>query len=133
VFDSEVTPAQNTVGQSVTMKVANDVKVNGKVVIAAGAPASGEVVSASKAGAVGKEAQITVTAKNATAVDGTFVPLSGTKAVVGASHQTSSIVITILCCILGLLQKGGKAVIPAGSTLRTTVAAPVEVQVTEGK
>ena len=128
-FDTAVTPNTAAVGQAVTMKVANDVKVNGKVVIPAGAAATGEVVQSSKAGAIGKEASISVTVKQVTAIDGTPVPLSGTKAMVGDSHQTSSIVITLVCCILGLLQQGGKAEIPAGATLRATVAAPVEIQV----
>jgi hypothetical protein len=128
-FDTLVTPATAAVGQTVTLKVTNDVKVNGKVVIAAGTTATGEVVAEAKSGAIGKEASISVTAKQVAAVDGTVVPLSGTKAVSGEGHETSSIVITLLCCILGLLQHGGKAEIPAGSTLRTTVAAPVEIQV----
>ncbi len=132
-FDTRVTPETDAVGQNVTLKVTNDVRVNGKVVIAAGATATGEVVQSARSGAVGKEAQISVTAKQVPAVDGTVVPLSGTKAVVGQAHQTSSIVITLLCCILGLLQHGGKAEIPAGSSLRTTVAAPVEIQISQTK
>ena len=132
-FDTAITPETAAVGQSVTLKVTNDVKINGRVLIAAGTTATGEVVQSSKSGAVGKEAQISVTVKQVAAVDGSVVPLSGTKAVIGESHQTSSIVITLLCCILGLLKKGGKAEIPAGSALRTTVAAPIEVQVQETK
>jgi hypothetical protein len=128
-FDTMVTPQTAAVGQNVTLKVANDVKVNGKVVIAAGTTATGEVIQSKKSGSVGQEAEISVTVKHVAAVDGTVVPLSGTKAVVGANKQTTSIVITLLCCILGLLKKGGKAEIPAGSSLRATVAAPVEIQV----
>jgi len=130
-FEATLSPTTAAVGQSVNLKVANDVKVNGQIVIAAGATATGEVTQASKAGAVGKEAQIGVTVKQVQAVDGTIVPLTGTKVVSGESHQTSSIVITILCCILGLLQHGGKAEIAAGSALRATVSAPVEVQVSQ--
>jgi hypothetical protein len=51
-FDTTITPETAAVGQNITLKVANDVKVNGKVVIAAGTTATGEVVQAAKTGAV---------------------------------------------------------------------------------
>ena len=127
VFENAVTPASVSVGQTVTLKVANPVKVNNVVVIDAGATAIGEVTRSEKAGSIGKPAAIGVTLKQVTAVDGTAIPLSGTKMVEGENKQTSSLVITLLCCILGLLQKGGSAEIAAGATVRATVAAPVEV------
>ncbi len=127
VFDSAVNPKTTTIGQTVTLRVANPVLVNGATVVAAGALAQGEVTVAQKAGAVGKEAQIGVVVKQVAAVDGTVIPINGTKSVIGENKQTSSLVITLLCCILGLLQQGGSAEIAAGSALRATVAAPVEV------
>src|SRR5947207_15644625 len=72
-FEAAVTPLTAVVGQSVTLKVANDVKVNGQIVISAGATARGEVTQSSKAGAVGKEARLGAPVTRAQAVDGTVV------------------------------------------------------------
>jgi len=105
------------------------VVVNGKTVIAAGAAATAEITESSKPGSLGKPGSVGVTVKRVAAVDGTIVPLSGTKVVEGKSNQTSAIVIAILCCILGLLQHGENAMIPAGSTISATVATPIDVQV----
>lgn len=127
VFDQMVSPNTTAAGQRVALRVANAVTINGKTVIAAGSSAVGEVITASKAGAVGKEAQLVVAIRSVPAVDGSVVPLDGTKAVTGENKTTSSVVITLLCCILGLLQQGGKADIPAGSSVRATVAAPIDV------
>lgn len=129
VFDQEITPATASMGQRVNLRVANAVVINGKTVVAAGAMAVGEVTQSIRPGAVGKEGQIGVVAKTVPAVDGTTIPLDGSKVVVGENHATSSIVVTLLCCILGLLQQGGNAVITSGTSLRATVAAPVNVTV----
>lgn len=127
VFDPAVSGDTSALGQTVTLRVVNAVVVEGKTVIAAGAPAVGEVQSAKKRGMIGSAGSLVVAAKNTTAVDGTFVPLTGTKAIDGKSKVTSAVVVTILCCVLGLLMKGGKAEIPAGTSMRASVAAPVEV------
>lgn len=127
VFDAAVTPTTATVGQNVQLRVVSDVTIDGRKVIAAGTMASGAVTLAQKPGAVGKEGQIGVLVKTVTAVDGTVVPLDGSKVVMGENKQTSSLVITLLCCILGLLQKGGAAEIPAGTAVKATVSAPVEI------
>jgi len=127
VFDTAMNPKTAAIGQTVMLKVSAPVKVGNLTIIAAGAAAIGEVTRSEKAGAVGMNAAIGVTVKQVTAVDGTVIPLSGTKMVEGESHQTSSIVITVLCCILGLLQQGGQAEIAAGATLRATVLAPIDV------
>lgn len=129
VFDQTLSANSASLGQSVMLRVSSPVVVNGKTVIAAGTMATGEVVNSSKAGAVGKEGQLGVSIKSVTGVDGTLIPLNGTKTVVGENHTTSSVVITLLCCILGLLQQGGKAEIPAGASVRASVAAPTNVTV----
>lgn len=129
VFDQTLSANSASIGQSVMLRVSAPVVVNGKTIIAAGSMATGEVVSSSKAGAVGKEGQLGVAIKSVSAVDGTLIPLNGTKTVVGENHTASSVIITLLCCILGLLQQGGKAEIPAGASVRATVAAPTNVTV----
>ena len=97
------------------------------MVIASGAPVVAEVTRSQKKGAVGKPAIIGVTLYSVTAVDGSTVPLMGQKLVEGENKQTESLVITILCCVLGLLQQGGPASIPEGTQLEASVAGNVKV------
>ena len=47
----------------------------------------------------------------------------------GKSQVTTAIVITILCCILGLLIKGKEGVIPAGTQLTGYTVSQAEVNV----
>lgn len=129
VFDLGISGETAVPGQQVVLKVANAVVVDGKTVIAAGAAALGEIVSAKKSGMVGSPGAIAVSVISVKAVDGTVISLSGSKAADGKSNVTTSIVVTVVCCILGLLMRGGNADIPSGSTLRATVATPVEVLV----
>lgn len=128
MFQSTVSAETAVVGQTIPLSVVNEVKVGGIVVIAQGALAQGEVVAAQQRGSVGKAASINVILRSVQAVDGTSVSLTGQKQVLGEDKQTESLVITLLCCILALLQKGGAAEIPAGSTVRGTVMGPIVVE-----
>jgi hypothetical protein len=129
VFSQEVDPATTAPGQTVMLSVADPVIINGATVIAAGAPVLGEVTVAEKSGAVGKPAKIGVILRHVTAVDGKNVPLAGQKQVEGKNEQATSLIVTILCCILGLLMKGGPATIPAGALVQATTVAPVAIAV----
>ena len=128
-FEGNVVPATSPLGSTVALTVTMPVVIDGKTVIAAGAAATAEITESSKPGSLGKPGSVGVVVKRVAAVDGTIVPLSGTKVVEGKSKQTSAIVIAILCCILGLLQHGENAMIPAGSTISATVATPIDVRV----
>jgi hypothetical protein len=66
------------------------------------------------------------------AVDGSNIALSGTKHVQGENKQTQSLVITILCCILGLIIQGGDAEIASGSSMDATVEMTTTVEVDTG-
>jgi hypothetical protein len=129
VFGESIDPATVMPGQTVMLSVVNPVMVAGAMVIQAGAPVLGEVTVSEKAGAVGKPAKIGVALRHVTAVDGTNIPLSGLKQMEGENAQTTALVVTILCCILGLLMKGGKATIPAGAQVQATTMAPATITV----
>ncbi|RMD82079.1 MAG: hypothetical protein D6815_10085 [Candidatus Dadabacteria bacterium] len=126
-FEEEVNPAAVSQGQAVRLSVVNPVVVNGVTVIEAGAPVMGEVSIAQTPGAIGKPAKIGVTLQYVTAVDGTRIPISGQTVVEGENKQTTSLVVTILCCVLGLIMKGGEASIPAGSQVKATTLADAEI------
>lgn len=126
-----IEPSAVTVGQKIHLNAVNDITIDGIVVIKAGAIASGEITQAVKAGNIGKPATIAITLRSVEAVDGTNVPIQGMKSVVGEDKQTSSLVITIICCVLGLLMKGGEAEITQGSTVEASVASSTVVSIPE--
>jgi hypothetical protein len=63
------------------------------------------------------------------AVDGKPVPVSATMSKEGSSKLTEAIVVAVICCILGLLIKGGKTSIPEGATVQASVLTPTVVEV----
>ena len=125
----DISPVTTTVGQRITLRVSEAVKVNGVTVIEAGAPVQAEVTQAQKQGSIGKPAIIGISLRSVTAVDGDVIALSGQKVLEGESKQSTSLVVTILCCVLGLLMKGGPASIPAGTNIDATVVSEVQIEV----
>lgn len=128
-FTEVISPEVYQIGQSVSLVVENNVVIDGDIVFAAGAEAVGEVSTSQKKGGIGKPAKIGVTAITVEAVDGTKVAVSGTTYFEGENKQSSTLIITLLCCILGLLMKGGDAEIPAGATLDASVDMEVSITV----
>ena len=88
----------------------------------------GEVTHSQKKGAIGKPAVIGVMVRSVEAVDGTVVPISGVKYIEGENKLTEALVITILCCILGLVIQGGEAEIPAGANMQATIDATTTIE-----
>ena len=130
-FEAIVHPSTTTIGQKVYLLVTADVVVDNHIVIKEGARAVGEVTRSSVAGNVGKPAVIGVTLRNVEAVDGTKIPISGNKLIQGEDKQTNALIITILCCVLGLLMKGGEAEITQGALIDATVANSVKINIEE--
>lgn len=116
------------VGQIVDFRVKSDVKVDDKVVIAAGAIAKGQVVRGQKAKALGKEGFVEIQIKSVRAVDGQEVYLSGGNVYQeGDDQQTLAIVLGVFVCILFLFLKGKNATVPSGFQLNSSVASTVTI------
>jgi hypothetical protein len=113
-------------GGMVIYSVVNDIKVNGVVVIQAGAQASGTITEVKKAAMIGQPGKIAVSLQSVTAVDGTEIPLMASTVNEGENKMTTSVIIGILC-ILGFLMSGGEGSIQAGSTIDARTMSPVEV------
>ena len=128
-FVETIDPAVVLVGSPVHLTVLSDVIVEGQTVFTSGSSATGVISQAEKAGGIGKPAALGVTLQSVQAVDGTAVPVSGMMMVEGENKQSSTLIITILCCVLGLLMKGGDIDIPAGSTTDATVAMATSITV----
>lgn len=118
------------VGQIVDFRVKSDVRVDNKVVIAAGAIAKGQVVRGQKAKGLGKEGFVEIQIKSVKAVDGQEVYLSGGNVYQeGDDQQTLAIVLGVFVCILFLFLKGKNATVPSGFQLSSSVASTVTINI----
>jgi len=72
-------------GEAISFRVVNPVKVDGVVVIAAGATATARVVKASRGGHFGRAGRLAWEMQYVTAVDGTRIPLQSSGRIVGDS------------------------------------------------
>lgn len=114
-------------GQLVRFEVVRDVQVKGKAVIKAGAPAVGEVTRVASKKMIGREGELQVTIRYATAVDGSQVPLRASLEQKGEGKLETTVVLGVVLCPLFLMMKGEEAVIPAGTEYNVFVDRPVDV------
>jgi hypothetical protein len=129
-FPQTISPKTLSPGQELNLMVALAVKIQDKIVIDVGAPVIAQVVKAKKPGSVGSPAELEIKFNYVQAVDGSRIPLNGMEVREGEGKVGTAIVVTILCCILGLLMKGGDVSIPAGTEVtamtiaESTIAVP---------
>ena len=119
-----------SVGQTIDFRVKYDVKVDNKIVIAAGSIAKGQVIRAQKAKGLGKEGFVEIQIKSVTAVDGQEVFLTGGNVYQeGEDKQTLSILLGIFVCILFLTMKGKNAQVPPGYQISSSVATTMTINI----
>ena len=116
-------------GERVVYEVLRDVYLNGKIVFKQGASASGQVLISQPAGRVGGAGNLSFNITSVQAVDETQVPVNISRSIQGQSKMGTSVVVSILCCILGLLIKGEEAVAVQGLVLEVQTSAPISIQV----
>lgn len=105
-------------GSNVDFLVMSDVKDrSGNILIKAGTPATAQIVFAKQTGGnLGKAGKLEISDFHTTAVDGGYVPLSGTLSSQGEDRMVLSIVLSVVICPLFLLMDGDTAMIPVGTT-----------------
>lgn len=109
-------------GQSIGMRVKYDVMVDGRTVIKAGAPGSGQVTAADHHRGMGKEGTLAIKPGVVQAVDGQMVPLTGAgTSSAGSKSVGSAIALAVVVSPLFLLHKGKEASIPAGYEMQANV------------
>jgi len=104
----------STAGQTVRFLVTRDISVNDIVVIKAGAEVIGEVTYSQKTGSMGKEGNVFLVVRYATAVDDTRVPLRANLSQTGDEKVALS---WMICPFI----KGTSSVIPAGTETKAYV------------
>ncbi len=104
-------------GDSLSFKVSEDVKVNGKTIIAKDTLVKGTVAAAKKKGFMGKGGELSVRIESTQTVDNQKIKLRASKSGSGGDNMGSTVALTVLFGPLGLLRKGKEAVIKAGTVL----------------
>jgi len=114
----EITSKTATEGDQLTFKVEEDVKIGGKVVIAAGTIAKGEVANAKKSGRMGKGGALSIRILSTTTVDNQKIKLRASKGKEGDDKTGTTVALAVLFGPLGFLKKGKDAKIKPGTKIR---------------
>src|SRR2546425_1594596 len=110
-------------------KVAEDVKINGQVVIAKGTLVKGVVANAKKSGMLGRGGSLGIRIETTTTVGGQKVKLRSAKGKEGDSKTGTTVALVVLFGPLGFLKKGKNAIIKPGTEIKVFTDEDKKVQV----
>ncbi|HLW97029.1 MAG TPA: hypothetical protein VKR82_00160 [Candidatus Acidoferrales bacterium] len=113
IFTEELSSEKNHPEDPVPCEIAEDVKVNGVVVIAKGTPAVGKVAQAEKRGGWGKSGTLAFSIDYVKAVDGNNVRLRGSSAQGGKEFSAGG----AMMGLSGGFKKGKAIIMKKGSTM----------------
>lgn len=105
-------------GDPITLKVAEDVKIDGLTVIAKGSLVKGIVAQAKKAGMMGRGGSLGIRVESTTTVDNQKLKLRSTKGKEGDDKTGTTVALVVLFGPLGFLKKGKNAVIKPGTEIK---------------
>lgn len=124
-------------GDAISFRVVNPVKVDGVVVITAGATATARVVKASRGGHFGRAGRLAWVMQDVVAVDGTRIPLQSSDRIVGDSKGAkvaTQMIITAAAlpliapvALLHGFKRGENAILPAGKRFEVLTQGGAEV------
>ena len=114
----EITSKTATEGDPLTFKVAEDVKIDGQVVIAKDSLVKGTVAQAKKAGMMGRGGTLGIRVESATTIDNQKLKLRSTKGKEGDDKTGTTVALVVLFGPLGFLKKGKNAVIKPGTPIK---------------
>ena len=117
----EVTTKEAKPNDPVDFTVAEDLVINGQVVVRKGTPAIGSVINAEKGGYMGKSGKLAVQVESTTTSDGKPLKLRAAKGREGDDKTTSTMVLSMISPAF-LFRKGKEAKIETGTTVTVYVA-----------
>lgn len=117
----EITSKTAAEGDPLTFKVAQDVKIDGQVVIAKDSLVKGTVAQAKKAGMMGRGGSLGIRVESAMTVDNQKLKLRSTKGKEGDDKTGTTVALVVLFGPLGFLKKGKNAVIKPGTEIKVYV------------
>ena len=125
----EITSKTATEGDLLTFKVAENVVVNGHVVIAKDTLVKGEVASAKKSGFFGRGGNLGIRIESTTTVDNQKTKLRSSKGKAGDDKTGTTVALVVLFGPLGFLKKGKQAIIKPGTAIKVYTDESKNVQV----
>jgi hypothetical protein len=128
VTAEEISSKTATEGDTVTFKVEEDVKINGKVVIAKDAIVKGTVSTVEQKGRMGKAGKLGIRIESTKTVDGQKLKLRASKGKEGEDKTSNVILLSVLVSPFFLLKHGKDAVIKAGTKLQVFTDQELKVQ-----
>jgi hypothetical protein len=114
----EITSKTAAEGDPLTFKVADDVKIDGQVVIAKDSLVKGIVAQAKKAGMMGRGGSLGIRVESAMTVDNQKIKLRSSKGKEGDDKTGTTVALVVLFGPLGFLKKGKNAKIAPGTQIK---------------
>lgn len=121
VTAKEVTTKEAKPNDPVDFTVAEDLLINGQVIVRKGTPAVGSVINAEKGGYMGKSGKLAVQVESTTTSDGQRLKLRAAKGREGDDKTTSTMVLSMISPAF-LFRKGKEAKIETGTAVIVYVA-----------
>ena len=117
----EVTTKEAKPNDPVDFTVAEDLVINGQVIVRKGTPAVGSVINAEKGGYMGKSGKLAVQVESTTTSDGKPLKLRAAKGREGDDKTTSTMMLSMISPAF-LFRKGREAKIETGTAVTVYVA-----------
>jgi hypothetical protein len=114
----EITSKTATEGDPLTFKVAQDVVIDGKIVIAKDSIVKGTVATAKKSGRMGRGGSLGIRVESTMTVDNQRLKLRSSKGKEGDDKTGTTVALVVLFGPLGFLKKGKNAVIKPGTEIK---------------
>ncbi|MCA1578854.1 MAG: hypothetical protein LC794_16000 [Acidobacteria bacterium] len=118
VTTEEITSKTASEGDPLTFKVAEDVKIDGAIVIAKDSVVKGIVASAKKAGMMGRGGSLGIRVESTMTVDNQRLKLRSSKGKEGDDKTGTTVALVVLFGPLGFLKKGKNAKIAPGTQIK---------------
>jgi len=128
----EITSKTSSEGDLLTFKVAEDVIIDGHVVIAKDTLVKGEISTAKKSGFFGRGGNIGIRIDSTTTVDNQKTKLRSAKGKAGDDKTGTTVALVVLFGPLGFLKKGKQAIIKPGTPIKVFTDEAKNVQVKAG-
>ena len=117
----------------INLKVQEDVKINGQVVIAKDTLVKGVVAAAKKSGMLGRGGSLGIRIESTMTVDGQKVKLRSAKGKEGDNKTGTTVALVVLFGPLGFLKKGKNAIIKPGTPIKVFTDEDKKVNGSEDK
>jgi hypothetical protein len=128
----EITSKTASEGDQLSFKVAEDVVINGHIVIAKDTLVKGEVAAAKKSGFFGRGGNLGIRIESTITVDNQKTKLRSAKGKAGDDKTGTTVALVVLFGPLGFLKKGKQAIIKSGTSIKVYTDEAKNVQVNAG-